>query len=209
MEYKKRVSSSVRREQILDAACELFAEMGYNGTTTKMLSEKVGCSETIIFRIFPSKDAIFETLFNEWSEADISPDKLEIIEGSALKTLEKFYLELISSEHFAAGQLVRAGWRRRDLGQAAACRNGEEKWNIAYNEVLRKCNDVVRMTIAPVIRYGQEIGEIKAGDSNLLAELFWCMVCGLSMAKINYPDRYIEVKFSDFAPLLTLSSNHE
>ncbi len=208
MEHKKRISTEVRREQILDAACALFAELGFSGTTTKMLAEKVGCSETIIFRIFPSKEAIFETLFNEWSEADIGPERLAIIEGSALKTLEQFFLQIIPVKHLAAGQLVRTGWRREDLGRAAACRNGEEKWSAAYNEVLRSSNDVVRTTIAPVIRYGQEIGEIKAGDADLLAELLWCMICGLNRAKTNYPDRYIEVQFSDFAPLLLPPSTH-
>ena len=33
----KKVPGAVRREQILDAACELFAELGYSGTTTKQL----------------------------------------------------------------------------------------------------------------------------------------------------------------------------
>ena len=42
MEQKKRISSSQRREQILDAACELFARQGFSSTTTRQLAEKVG-----------------------------------------------------------------------------------------------------------------------------------------------------------------------
>lgn len=203
MEHTKRIPSSVRREQILDAACELFAEFGFNGTTTRQLAEKVGCSETIIFRIFPTKEAIFETLFAEWSKADISPQQIDIIDGSALKTLESFYQKILQVKYFGPGQIIRAGWRREDLGRAAACRNGEEKWNTAYNNVLRESNDVVRTTIAPVIRYGQETGEIKSGDPILLAELFWCTISGLQATRQNYPDRYIQVEFSDLAPLFT------
>lgn len=209
MENSKRVPSSVRREQILDAACELFAELGFTGTTTKQLSEKVGCSEAIIFRIFPTKDAIFEALFDEWKQADVNPQRLEIVHNSALETLEDFYQKMLNTKHFQAGQLIRAGWRRSDLGQAAACRNGEEKWNAAYQEVLRHSNDVVRTSIAPVIQYGQEKGEIKSGDPYLLAELFWCMICGLVTIRKNYPDRYIEVRFHDFVSLLTPPKNCE
>lgn len=199
----KKVPSDVRREQILDAACELFAEFGYNGTTTKQLAEKVGCSETIIFRIFPSKEAIFETLFEEWKQADVRPETLEIIDGSALKTLEQFYGKLMQAEDFSAGQLVRSGWRRKDLGRAVMSRNGEEKWKRAYREVLCQGNDVVRVTLAPVIRFGQQSGEIKDGDPELLAEFFWSIISGLVAIRKNYPDRYIEPQFSDIASLLS------
>lgn len=209
MENNKRVPRSVRREQILDAACALFAEFGFSGTTTRQLAEKVGCNETIIFRIFPSKEAIFEALFDEWKQADINPEHLEILDGSALKTLEGFYQKMLNAKHFEAGQLIRAGWRRSDLGRAVTSRNGEEKWSTAYHEVLRYSNDVVRTTIAPVIRYGQQKREIKDGDPILLAELFWCMVCGVFSVKQNYPDRYIEISFDDFVSLLTPLQNHE
>ena len=109
----KKVPSAVRREQILDAACELFAEFGYSGTTTKQLAEKVGCSEAIIFRIFPTKEAIFEALFEEWKQADIAPEYLEIIDHSAMKTLEAFFVWIMKAENFSMGQLIRTGWRRK------------------------------------------------------------------------------------------------
>ena len=108
MATTKKVPSAVRREQILDAACELFAEFGYSGTTTKQLAEKVGCSEAIIFRIFPTKEAIFETLFEEWKEAVMRQEEIEIIEGSALKTLKHFFAHVMQSEYVSSGNLVRS-----------------------------------------------------------------------------------------------------
>ena len=82
-------------------------------------------------------------------------------------------------------------------------RNGEEKWGNAYREVLRQSNDVVRVTLAPVIRFGQQNGEIKDGDPELLSEFFWSMVFGLVAIRRNYPDRYIEPQFCDIASLLS------
>lgn len=199
----KKIPSCIRREQILDAACELFAEFGYSGATTRQLAEKVGCSETIIFRIFPSKEAIYETLFNEWREADIGPEILPIVDGSARKTLEKFVVSILKMENLSAGQLVRTGWRRQDLGKAVASRRGEEKWRKAYQDVLRQSNDVVRVTLAPVIRFGQQTGEIKDGDPELLAELLWGMVFGLASIKKSYPDRYMDPPFSEIAALFS------
>ena len=203
MATTKKVPSAVRREQILDAACELFAELGYSGTTTKQLAEKVGCSEAIIFRIFPTKEAIFEALFEEWKEADIAPEYLEIIDHSAMKTLEAFFVWIMKAENFSMGQLIRTGRRRKDLGRAVMSRSGEEKWGNAYREVLRQSNDIVRVSLAPVIRFGQQNGEIKDGDPELLAELFWSLIVGLSSIRKNYPDRFIEAHFSDFVSLLS------
>ena len=198
----KKVPSAVRREQILDAACELFAELGYSGTTTKQLAEKVGCSEAIIFRIFPTKEAIFETLFEEWKEAVMRQEEIEIIEGSALKTLKHFFAHVMQSEYVSSGNLVRSGWRRNDLGIAVTSRKGEEKWGRAFQEVQHKSNDVVRVTLAPVIWYGQQKGEIKEGEPELLAELFWAIVFGFAVIKEKFPERYIEAHFEDFVSLL-------
>jgi TetR/AcrR family transcriptional regulator len=54
-----RVSSSVRRQQILDVATRLFAESGYRGTTTREISLGVGINEALLFRHFPNKEELY------------------------------------------------------------------------------------------------------------------------------------------------------
>nr|MBA2565167.1 helix-turn-helix transcriptional regulator [Gemmatimonadota bacterium] len=39
-----RVTGKERREQIIDAAIQLFAEAGFTGTTTRRLAEAAGIS---------------------------------------------------------------------------------------------------------------------------------------------------------------------
>ena len=46
------------RDKILQAAQQLFARNGYDGTTTKELSEKAGIAEGTLFRHFTNKKAI-------------------------------------------------------------------------------------------------------------------------------------------------------
>jgi AcrR family transcriptional regulator len=48
-----------RREQILDAAVELFAQHGYAGTDTQLLVEKLGVGKGTLYRYFPSKRDLF------------------------------------------------------------------------------------------------------------------------------------------------------
>lgn len=54
-----RYSSADRREQILDVATGLFAQQGFQGTTTKLIAEKSGVTEALIFRHFPGKEELY------------------------------------------------------------------------------------------------------------------------------------------------------
>ena len=48
-----------RREEILDAATDLFAEFGYSDAVTKDLAEKLQVGKGTIYRCFPSKRDLF------------------------------------------------------------------------------------------------------------------------------------------------------
>jgi AcrR family transcriptional regulator len=48
-----------RREEILDAATDLFAEFGYSDAVTKDLAEKLQVGKGTIYRFFPSKRDLF------------------------------------------------------------------------------------------------------------------------------------------------------
>ena len=48
-----------RREEILDAATDLFAEYGFSDTVTQALAERLQVGKGTIYRHFPSKQALF------------------------------------------------------------------------------------------------------------------------------------------------------
>jgi AcrR family transcriptional regulator len=48
-----------RREEVLDAATELFAEQGYADADTQQLAERLGVGKGTLYRCFPSKKALF------------------------------------------------------------------------------------------------------------------------------------------------------
>jgi AcrR family transcriptional regulator len=54
-----RLPRSERREAILARALPLFAERGYEGTTTRDLARALGVTEPVLYRHFPSKRALF------------------------------------------------------------------------------------------------------------------------------------------------------
>jgi AcrR family transcriptional regulator len=48
-----------RREEILDAAAQLFAERGYSDADTQHLADRVGVGKGTLYRYFPSKEDLF------------------------------------------------------------------------------------------------------------------------------------------------------
>jgi AcrR family transcriptional regulator len=54
-----------KRQEILKAAMELFAEKGFRGTTTRDLATQADVNEAIIFRYFTNKSALYRAILEE------------------------------------------------------------------------------------------------------------------------------------------------
>ena len=65
MQPKRRArrTSDEIRTRLLDAARELFAEKGYEATTTRDICARSGVAQTQLFHNFGSKEGIFEAAF--------------------------------------------------------------------------------------------------------------------------------------------------
>ncbi len=57
-----KLSSEERREVIIAAARRVFADKGFHGTTTRDLANAAGVSEALLYKHFPNKEALFETM---------------------------------------------------------------------------------------------------------------------------------------------------
>lgn len=61
----KRLAAPDRREQILQAARRVFTKSGYGSSRIKAISEEAGVNEALLYRHFPSKEALFEAAIIE------------------------------------------------------------------------------------------------------------------------------------------------
>ena len=71
-----RVRTDDRRNAILEAATEVFREVGYERASMAMIADRVGGSKTTLYGYFPSKEELF------WNAM------IGAMEGSGLKALE-------------------------------------------------------------------------------------------------------------------------
>lgn len=62
-----------RREQLLAAAKSLFAEKGYHATSTRMISQKIGMADGLLYHYFPDgKMEMLQTIIREGHEQRVN-----------------------------------------------------------------------------------------------------------------------------------------
>ena len=62
MSTHTRMSGAARREAILEAVKRVFAERGFDGTTTRELAMAAGVSEALLYKHFPSKESLYAAM---------------------------------------------------------------------------------------------------------------------------------------------------
>lgn len=57
-----RLSAAERRASIVEAACKLFSEKGFRGTTTRELAAAVGVTEPVLYEHFRTKNDLYRAI---------------------------------------------------------------------------------------------------------------------------------------------------
>src|SRR5262245_33198928 len=81
---------SEKKVQIMEAAEQLFAEKGFDGTPVRDIADKAGVNLAMISYYFGSKEKLLESLFTYRAES--GKIKMEnILHNKSLDSLHKFY----------------------------------------------------------------------------------------------------------------------
>ena len=90
IEQPRRQARGRRRiEQILDAAAQLFSEVGYEAATTNAIAARAGISPGSLYQFFPNKEAIADGLAARYTEV------VTAAHGSALTDVEGLALDAL------------------------------------------------------------------------------------------------------------------
>lgn len=146
---RQRSRSETRRQQILDAAIEVFAEHGFHQSRVGDIAARAGIAYGLVYHYFRNKDEILRTIFLErWTvvlqviEQAVNDHERSVTERlrgliSFLVDIYKAYpdlvevivLELLHSPEFIRDEVVR-GFHRAFEGITELVREGQQRGEI-------------------------------------------------------------------------------
>ena len=115
----ERKTKEERREEILDAALEEFAEQGFHGASTEDIARRAGISQPYLFRLFGTKKELFKATVSRCFR-----ETLEVFQRAAegkrgeeaLKAMGDAYVEKLLSDRTRL---------RAQMHAYSACDDGE------------------------------------------------------------------------------------
>ena len=158
------------KRQIFEKSMELFANKGYDSTSIEEITSVVGIAKGTFYYHFPKKEDIFYFLIEEGM--NLLRNSIEIktknIENSVEKIRAIILIQIkvtMEYEHFI----------RFILGQMWGT---EER-----NKMCKKCIEDYIDIIEKIVIEGIEKGQIKKGDSKIIAYGIYSVICSCLMYK--------------------------
>src|ERR1700709_1114857 len=105
---QSRRPGKTAREEILDAAAELFTKIGYAGTSTRAIAEAVGIRQASLYHHFATKDDILDALLQS-TVIPVIPVAAALLRAPAT-TAEQAAARLYALALHDGTQLCRAPW---------------------------------------------------------------------------------------------------
>ena len=95
-----RLTAEARREAIVEAVRDVFAQKGFDGTTTRELAKAAGVSEALLYKHFPSKESLYAAMLEGCSKGPTFAEATRILE------LEASTSTLVVMVHFMISHYV-------------------------------------------------------------------------------------------------------
>ena len=100
MQNVPRLTAEARKEAIVEAVQDVFAEKGFDGTTTRDLAKAAGVSEALLYKHFPSKESLYAAMLDGCAKGPTFAEASRIVE------LEASTSTLVVMVHFMISHYV-------------------------------------------------------------------------------------------------------
>ncbi|WP_344680237.1 TetR/AcrR family transcriptional regulator [Saccharopolyspora taberi] len=189
----RQESRARTRQRLLDAAGELFAERGVNGTSVEQIAEHAGYSRGAFYGNFTDKQALVAELLKHRTLRE--REEVAALQRDA--TDEQDVLEPLRAWHRDRAEHL-TGWLTLRLELLLyALRNPEIRPEVAERETI------AREAIAGGVRH--ELGDDAPADADFLALILHALEDGLLIQRLLHPDRISDEVVVDAAELLLRS----
>lgn len=167
---KKQLQREQSRQNILQAAAELFARKGYLATSVEDIAAATHTGKTNIYYHFKSKEGLFHQLMlrhqRDWLQYWESQKHRYPTAVEQLYALVELSVTRGFALHKAAAEFLQESW----------CKNEEFMVDMA-----EKCEENRRF-LAEIIRMGMDNGEFRQGDARLFGHILESLFRGLDDA---------------------------
>jgi AcrR family transcriptional regulator len=158
-----------RKQEILLAALDLFISKGYSDTRISDIAEKVGMSVGLLFHYFESKAKLYEELILIGASGPTSMMQLDA--GDPLR-----FFEMVANTVITA-------LREQPFFAKMFVLMEQFQYNTSPPESLKDLAQTMGIIeeTAAIVKRGQALGQIRAGDPQALAILFWQALSGVAL----------------------------
>lgn len=157
-----------RRQEIVNAALELFVSKGYAATKVTDIAKRANMSTGLMFHYFESKEALYEELIEMGLEGTRYPGAQQC--EHAIDFFVTFTEELFT---YMEQQPIMA---KMFVLMAEAQRSEATPEHI--REIAMKVNTIEQFV--PIIEWGQKEGTIREGEPLVISNAFWCSIQGIA-----------------------------
>jgi AcrR family transcriptional regulator len=161
-----------RRDQILGAATEVFAEKGFHQSTTKDIASRAGIAEGTIYNYFDSKDDLLIGMMARLTELEsLGDDLTEALQGD----VKEFFIAMFRhrAENLAKAQLI----LQSVLPEVMVNPQLREHY---YQRFVFRISGLLERYIQARI----ELGHIRSLDGALVTRVVQSMFIGLFLMRI-------------------------
>lgn len=175
---KPKERQELRREELHARASEVFASRGFAATRISDIARAAKISQGLLYRYFPSKDALFvEIVRSSFAKLNEAATLLEAAPLPARRKIEMALEGMIGGmekdDLFANRVLL--------IAQASISEGVPDE----IREVLKSESGKPYESIARIMKAGQREGTIAEGDPKALAVLFWTTIKGLALHRVT------------------------
>lgn len=136
----RRKPSADARTRILDAAEKLFAETGYDGSSTARIAEQAKVPKGLVFHYFPQKMDVLTALIDERTTVEVLPEEdVEAVPGDPAGTLSRLARRFPLR---ASPTMRRILYREADTHGSA-----RERLKRVNSEVVRRARHALELTL--------------------------------------------------------------
>lgn len=157
-----------RRQEIVNAALELFVSKGYAATKVTDIAKRANMSTGLMFHYFESKEALYEELIKMGLEGTRHPGAKKC--EHAIDFFVTFTEELFA---YMEKQPIMA---KMFVLMAQAQRSDATPKHI--REIAMKVNTIEQFV--PIVEWGQKEGTIREGEPLVISNAFWCSIQGIA-----------------------------